>query len=335
MKMGLDMKHRVAVITGAGNGLGLAYARLLARQGASVVINDIGSVDTNGHAHATADIAVAEIVAGGGTAIASRDSVATRDGAEQIIAAAMDHFGRIDILINNAGIARHKPFEASTEADLRDILATHLEGGFHASQAAYRHMCKAKYGRILFTSSNSAAFGMPWATAYAAAKGGLLGLMKVLALEGAAHGVLSNALMPGAFTGMAQKMDPNEVPEAFRELYLACMRIEHRFTPEFVAPLVSYLVSEACTVTGEIYSAQSGHYARVFFGITEGWTSPDEQPPGAEDIARHFADIRDHTRYSVPHDAIADVNATGDALEHYGLSSSRLTQRPASRDATG
>jgi hypothetical protein len=134
-------------------------------------------------------------------------------------------------------------------------------------------------------------------------------------MEGAPHGVLCNALMPGAFTGMAQKLDPKDVPEAFLPLYRACARIEHRFTPEFVVPLASYLVNEACTVTGEIYSAQSGHYARVFSGISEGWTSPDEQPPSMADIARHFATIRDHTRYRVPADAIADVNATGDALD--------------------
>jgi NAD(P)-dependent dehydrogenase (short-subunit alcohol dehydrogenase family) len=227
----------------------------------------------------------------------------------------MTTFGRVDILINNAGIARHKPFEDTTESDLRDIIATHLEGGFLVAQAAYRHMRQAKYGRILFTSSNSAAFGMPWATAYAAAKGGLLGLMKVLALEGAPHGVLCNALMPGAFTGMAQKLGPNQIPDAFQPLYHACARIEDRFTPEFVAPLVSYLVSEACTVSGEIYSAQSGHYARVFSGIGAGWTSPAKHPPSAEDIARHFAEIRDTARYSIPEDAIADVNATGDALD--------------------
>lgn len=309
------MKARVAVITGAGNGLGRTYARALAKDGTIVVVNDIGSIDDNGQTRFTAEMAAAEIVAAGGTAIASRDSVATAKGAEHIIQTAMDNFGRIDILINNAGIARHKPFEDSSETDLRDIIATHLEGGFLVSQAAYRHMCQAGYGRILFTSSNSAAFGMPLATAYAAAKGGLLGLMKVLALEGATHGVLCNALMPGAFTGMAQKLDIGDIPDAFRELYLACARIEDRFTPEFVAPLVSYLVSEACTVTGEIYSAQSGHYARVFTGISAGWTSPDAVPPSADDIARHFAQIRDHTRYTVPVDAIADVNATGDALE--------------------
>jgi NAD(P)-dependent dehydrogenase (short-subunit alcohol dehydrogenase family) len=310
--MGKHFNQRVAVITGAGSGLGRAYARSLAADRTAVVVNDIGTRQDSGF---SADITMAEILAAGGIAAANYDNVATTEGAAKIIQTALDQFGRIDILINNAGIARHKPFEDCTMADLRDIIATHLEGGFLVTQAAYRHMRKAGYGRILFTASNSATFGMPWATAYAAAKGCLLGLMKVLALEGAPYGVYANALLPGAFTGMAQKLDPAAIPEAFQPLYYACARIEDRFTPEFVAPLVSYLVSEACTVTGEIFSAQSGHYARVFSGISAGWTSPHASPPTAGDIAQHFAEIRDYARFTVPADAIADVNATSDALD--------------------
>jgi NAD(P)-dependent dehydrogenase (short-subunit alcohol dehydrogenase family) len=318
--MSTEFNGRVAVITGAGNGLGRAYALSLAREGAFIVVNDIGTTADDGELRHRADATVAEILSAGGKAVASRDSVATAEGAANIIQTALDAAGRVDILINNAGIARHKPFEDCTIADLRDIVATHLEGGFLVTQAAYRHMRAAGYGRILFTASNSATFGMPWATAYAAAKGGLLGLMKVLALEGAPHGVLCNALLPGAFTGMAQKLDPTAIPEAFQELYLACARIEDRFTPEFVSPLVSYLVSEACAVSGEIYSAQSGHYARVFSAIGAGWTSPQALPPSREEIARHFDEIRDCSRFSVPTDAIADVNMTGDALDALNLS---------------
>ena len=313
--MNKEFDGRVAVITGAGNGLGRAYARSLAREGAVIVVNDIGTTSENGELRHTADATVAEILLAGGKAIASRDSVATAEGAVNIIQTALDEFGRVDILINNAGIARHKPFEDCSVTDLRDIVATHLEGGFLITQAAYRHMREARYGRILFTASNAATFGMPWATAYAAAKGGLLGLMKVLALEADPYGILCNALLPGAFTGMAQKLDPAAIPQAFQELYLACARIEGRFTPEFVSPLVSYLVSESCAVSGEIYSAQSGHYARAFSGIGAGWTSPSDLPPSREEIARHFAEIRDCSRFSEPADAIADVNATGDALD--------------------
>jgi NAD(P)-dependent dehydrogenase (short-subunit alcohol dehydrogenase family) len=315
--MALRFDGRVAIVTGAGGGLGRDYAQALAARGAKVVVNDIGTAPSDKGTSAAAQLVVEAITARGGIAVANLDSVASPPGITRLIEAAMDHYGRIDILVNNAGIARHKPFEDQTLGELRDILATHLEGGYLAAQAAFPYMREAGYGRVLFTSSSAAAFGMPWASAYAAAKGGLLGLMKVLSLEGLSHGVLCNALLPGAFTGMAAR--PNDsTPLVFQEMYRACARIERRFTPEFVTPLVVYLVSEKCISTGEIYSAQGGHYARAVLALGDGWTSPRDEPPSDEDIETHFAKIRDCANYRVPADAIADLNFTGDAVAALG-----------------
>jgi len=312
--MTLRLDGQVAIVTGSGGGLGRAYAQSLAARGASVVVHDIAQgADEQGRPRRAVDGVVEAIRAAGGSAVAAHEDIATPHGPQHIVDAAIAAFGRIDILINNAGIARHAAFEHQSPGDLDAILRTHVTGSFLVTQAAYAHMRAAGYGRILFVSSSGAAFGMPTATGYASAKGGLLGLMKVLALEGAPHGVRCNALLPGAFTPMAPRIT-GAPPPGFERLYEACDRVEARFTPEFVAPLVDFLVSPACDATGEIYAAQAGEYARVVMVKGRGWVAPGENPPTAEDIQRHFGAIHDCTRGFEPVDAIDDLIATGDAL---------------------
>ncbi len=308
--MTLRLDGQVAIVTGSGGGLGRAYAHSLAARGAAVVVHDVKQTD----GRRAVDVVVDEIVAAGGTAIACHEDIAAPPGPQRIVDAALAAFGRIDILVNNAGIARMTGFENQSRADVEAILATHVLGSFMLSQAAYVPMRAAGYGRILFVSSSGATFGMPNATGYAAAKGGLLGLMKVLALEGAPHGVRCNALLPGAFTPMAPRIS-GTAPPGFERLYDACARVDARFTPEFVAPMVDYLVSPACTATGEIYAAQAGEFARVVMVKSRGWTAPGDDLPTAEDIEQHFAAIHDCSRWFEPIDAIDDLIATGDALE--------------------
>src|ERR1700722_11628661 len=194
---------RVAIVTGAGNGLGRDYALNLARRGASVVVNDLGGGPLGGGAsHEVADAVVDQIRASGGSAVASYDSVSSQSGGRAIAQTALEAFGRIDILINNAGIVRTGLFANLKSADLDAMLATHLYGAVYVTQPCFDVMKQNRYGRIVFTSSGAASFGVSGFSAYSAAKAALIGLMNVVAIEGAPHGILSNALLPGALGRM-------------------------------------------------------------------------------------------------------------------------------------
>jgi NAD(P)-dependent dehydrogenase (short-subunit alcohol dehydrogenase family) len=300
----ISFEGRVAIVTGAGNGLGRDYAIELAKRGARVVVNDLGGSGAGqGQAHIAADSVVDEIKAAGGRAVPNYDSVATRAGGENIVRTAMDAYGRVDIVINNAGFLRNNRFEELTDGQIDAILDVHLKGAFFVSQPAYRVMKAQKYGRFLFTASASAMYGHPWQANYAAAKGGLVGLSNVVALEGLRHGITSNALMPTANSRLSAEMSPGwmeatNVAETLPRVDFAYA--DPMLVAEFNTPLVLYLVSERCASTHGIYSSLGGRYARVFIGATDGWAKPDRKLAKPEEIAENWSAIEDRSRYHLP-----------------------------------
>lgn len=252
----LRFDDRVAVITGAGRGLGRAYALLLASKGARVVVNDPGgSLKGEGVDAGPADEAEREIRAAGGEAVACTESVATTEGGSAIIQAALDHYGRIDILIHNAGIVRAASLQEMTQADFDAVLDVHLRGAFHVVRPAFPAMCKAGYGRIVLTSSIGGLYGNHRQANYGVAKAGLIGLSNVVALEGAAADVKCNVIVPGAVTRMAEGLDTSAYPP---------------MSPEMVAPVVGWLAHESCSITGEMLISIAGRIARAAIAETPG-----------------------------------------------------------------
>src|SRR5258706_8292096 len=246
---------RVALITGAGRGLGRPYALELARRGARVVVNDFGGgTDGRGGGSPLADAVVEEIADAGGEAIANYDSVSTPAGGEAMVRTAVDRFGKVDIVINNAGILRDKTFVKLLPEDLEVILDVHLKGAFYVTQPAFRVMRENGYGRIVLTSSASGMLGNFGQSNYAAGKTGLLGLSNVLAIEGAKYGITSNVLTPVARTRLTEEL-------------LGAALADH-VRPECVTPLVVYLVSEQCRATHQIFTAGGGRYAKLFVSMT-------------------------------------------------------------------
>lgn len=274
----LRFDDRVAVITGAGRGLGRAYALLLAARGAKVVVNDPGaSMQGGGTDAAPADTVVREIGEAGGEAVANTDSVATPEGGRAIVEAALAHYGRVDILVHNAGIVRRAPLAQMSYEDFDNVLDVHLRGGFHVLRAALPHMCEAGYGRIVLTSSCSGLYGNALVGNYATAKTGLIGLCNVAAIEGAEYGVKCNLILPGAVTRMAEGLDTSAYPP---------------MDPELVAPAVGWLCHESCSVSGEWLVAIAGRIAMAYAAETPGvyqgeWT--------VEDVARRMDEIRDRS----------------------------------------
>ena len=293
----LRFDDRVAVITGAGRGLGRAYALLLASRGAKVVVNDPGaSLAGAGTDIGPAEEVVGEIRAAGGEAVANIDTVATPAGGEAIIQSALDHFGRIDILIHNAGIVRRAPLREMQVEDFNDVLDVHLRGGFHVVRAALPHMCDAGYGRIVLTGSCSGLYGNALVGNYATAKTGLIGLSNVAAIEGAEFGVKCNLILPGAVTRMAEGLDTSAYPP---------------MDPELVAPAAAWLAHEHCSITGEWLVAIAGRIAVAYAAESRGvyksaWT--------VEDVDRQMPAIRDKAN-----PVVFDVVPRGQA-EHIGFS---------------
>jgi NAD(P)-dependent dehydrogenase (short-subunit alcohol dehydrogenase family) len=290
----ISFEGRVAIITGAGGGIGRTHALELGRRGASVVVNDLGGgVDGRDGSPGPAEAVAREIRDAGGTAIANYDSVATTEGANALVAQALDAFGKLDVLINNAGIMRNGYLENLTDEDWDDVIATHLNGSFKVTRAAWPHFKARHYGRVVFTSSSAGMFGSPVLANYGAAKAGVAGLMHVAAIEGKEFGILCNAIMPNAHGRMAVRM-MEDLGEAVESGTVALPpEMGNSMNPDFNAPLAVYLASEACTSTRALYSQCLGRIARVFVGVTSGWQAQRQSPPTVEEIAEHWNQIGD------------------------------------------
>jgi NAD(P)-dependent dehydrogenase (short-subunit alcohol dehydrogenase family) len=295
---------RVAVITGAGGGLGKTYAKMLASRGASVVVNDLGGAsDGTGGGTSMADETVKEINEAGGKAVANYDSVSTPEGGQNIIKSAVDNFGKVDIVINNAGILRDKSFAKLEPQHLEAVIDVHLKGAFYVTQPAWPLMKENNYGRIVLTASGAGIFGNFGQTNYGAAKMGLVGLSNVLAVEGARNNIKCNVIAPIARTRLTEEL---------------LGELSKHLDPEYITPLVTYLCSEQCELTHECFDVGAGRYARIFVGMGQGWVAPQGEVPAAEDIAANLEAIRSTEGYTIPDSIAGEMQAVGEALKKRG-----------------
>jgi NAD(P)-dependent dehydrogenase (short-subunit alcohol dehydrogenase family) len=289
----LGFEGRVIIVTGAGSGLGKSHAMEFARRGGQVVVNDLGgAVDGSGSGSAAADLVVKEIEAAGGTAVANYDSVSTQAGGEGIVQTALDNFGRVDVVVNNAGILRDRSFAKMSEEEMNSVLDVHLRGAFYVSQPAFRAMKENNFGRFVFTASAAGVFGNFGQANYGAAKMGLVGLSNVLSQEGVKHEIKSNVIAPIALTRMTEGIMDG---------------LGLQLDPEYVTSMVVYLASEECQQTHEIYSVGAGRYARVFVGLCPGWADAQSETVTAEDVRDNLDQIRDPAGYTIPGNAAEEM----------------------------
>lgn len=300
----LDLTGRVAIVTGAGAGLGRAYALELSRRGASVVVNDL--------AGERADAVVEEIAQAGGHAVATSASVTDRPGGQAIVAAAVAAFGTVDVVVANAGAMRNGYFEEQTPEDLDAMLSVHVGGAFWVTQAAWPILRAKGYGRVVLTSSAAGIWGMHAVTNYAAAKGGVYALGRALAFEGREHGIAVNVLLPGASTGISVHKPVPDYARYFPDELGPSLK--PRRTTESVAPFVAYLASAACSVSAETFSAVAGRYARVLVAVTDGWFADDLADVTVEAIAEHFGEICDASTFHLPGSVFDEYRAMGPRL---------------------
>ncbi|MFJ8493036.1 SDR family NAD(P)-dependent oxidoreductase [Streptomyces sp. NPDC094038] len=299
----LSFEGRVAVVTGAGRGIGRAHARLLAARGAKVVVNDLGgSMEGDGADAGPAQKVVDEITAAGGEAVADTHDVSTPAGGQAVVDTAIEHFGRIDVLVNNAGIIRYAGLPDIDAENLQRHLAVHLVGSFNTMRAAWPHFVDQRYGRVVLTTS-SGMFGMDNNLSYAAAKAGTVGMARSAKLAGEPHNIKVNLIAPAAMTRMGGGPEEEPAEAAPGMPYMPS---------DAVAPMVAYLAHESCPVSGEIYTAGAGRFARVFLASTEGYAH-DGGPASIEDVAANWEAINDEKGYYVPSDLMA---WTGAFLKH-------------------
>jgi NAD(P)-dependent dehydrogenase (short-subunit alcohol dehydrogenase family) len=279
----LGFDGQVAVVTGAGGGLGRHYALALAARGARVVVNDVGSsLSGEGTSEGPAAQVAREITDLGGEAVADTHSVASPEGGESIVNTALGAWGRVDILINNAGVLRDKAFHNLTAEHLGPVLDVHLKGAFYVTRPAWVKMREQSYGRVLMATSNSGLLGNFGQSNYGSAKMGLVGLTRVLAAEGAKYDIKVNAIAPLARTRMTEDL---------------LGPLAEKLGPELVAPVAVWLVHRDVPVSGEVYSAAGGRVARFFTGLTLGYYNGELT---AEDVRDHFDQVRDESGYTVP-----------------------------------
>ena len=288
----LGYDGKVAIITGAGGGLGRQHALLLAKRGALVVVNDLGgNIDGTGGDASAAQKVVDEIKAAGGEAVADHNSVATPEGGAAIVKTAVDTFGRVDIVINNAGILRDKSFHNMSPDLMNPVFDVHLKGAFHVTQPAWVLMREQGYGRIISTSSAAGIFGNFGQTNYGAAKLGLVGFTRVLAVEGAKYNIKANAIAPLALTRMTEDL---------------MGALADKLDPAQVSPIVAWLAHEDCPVTGQVYSVGGGRVANVFSGETQGYTKPGHS---LEDVRDNWEAIMSQKDYFVPQNLAEETAA--------------------------
>ena len=282
----LGFDGKVAVITGAGGGLGRQHAQLLASRGALIVVNDLGgSIDGSGGGSAgPAQLVVDEIKAAGGEAVADTNSVATPEGGAAIVQTAVNTFGRVDIVINNAGILRDKAFHNMTPDLFEPVFDVHLRGAFHVTQPAFAKMREQGYGRIISTSSAAGVFGNFGQANYGAAKMALVGFTRVLAVEGAKYNIKANAIATLALTRMTEGL-------------IGGGEFGAKVDPALISPIVAWLAHEDCPVSGELYSAGGGRVARIALAEAPGFYKADLS---LEDVRDQFEQIRDLEGYNVP-----------------------------------
>ncbi|MEM8987280.1 MAG: SDR family NAD(P)-dependent oxidoreductase [Pseudomonadota bacterium] len=301
----LTFENRVAIVTGAGSGLGKSHALELARRGARVIVNDLGgSVDGAGSSQTAAEAVAEQIRAAGGEAIANGANVTAPEEVEDMVASALDRWGRIDILVNNAGILRDKSFAKMTLEDFRAVLDVHLWGSVVCTKAVWEHMRAAGYGRIAMTSSSSGIYGNFGQANYGAAKMAMLGLMNTLHIEGQKYGIRVNALSPTAATRMTEGLIPEDAMKLL--------------TVESVTAALVYLVSEDAP-SRLVLCAGAGGYAATKVYETEGiYLPPDRQT--AEDVAQHIAAIvKPDGQHEYDQGALQTFKFVGKAAEHFGL----------------
>ena len=294
----INFENKTVVVTGAGNGLGKAYALEFAKRGANVVVNDIGgSVTGDGSENAPANVVVEEINSSGGSAVANYDSVATKQGGESIIQSALSNFGSVDAVVNNAGILRDKSFAKMEEDDLNAIIDVHLKGTFFVCQPAFIQMKEQGYGRFVNVSSPSGLFGNFGQLNYGAAKMGIVGLTNVLAIEGNKYNIKANVIAPNAATRMTETLFGEDMSKLL--------------TVDNITPLVVYLASEQCEITHEIFSAGGGRFARIGISTDVGYFNASAK---AEDIFDNIDEIRDLSNSIYPTSLADELPLFNDAM---------------------
>jgi NAD(P)-dependent dehydrogenase (short-subunit alcohol dehydrogenase family) len=281
---------RVAVVTGAGRGIGRGYALLLAERGAKVVVNDIGgSKEGVGSDPGPALTVATEISEAGGEGVPNTSDVSTVEGGKAVIDTALEAFGRIDIVVNNAGNIRWGGLPEVEVDNIENHLAVHVKGSFNTTRAAWPYLLEQNYGRVVMTGS-AGMFGLPDNLGYATAKAAILGMVRSMSVGAGDRNIKVNVIVPNAWTRMAGSGDADDVEQA----------VPKNMAPELVAPMVGYLAHEACAASGEVYLAGAGRFSRVFLGVTTGYLHPDPEKSSIEDVAEYWATINDETGYYIP-----------------------------------